>query len=367
MIRTTRRPGLTGPSASTDKTNMAILLNGESQTPERLADVFLPTFMGSADQVALPGRERGAVFRSTREKEGVLAYFSEQVEEKLHEVRRSALLRGHLIKVEFDWLPTSLTLQFTRSAMQIWTTCFASISIRLSSSGCSRTLCAISGSLSQLNSPRESLTDRLGPAHIEAELTLAPYDGTCRRAGRYNFLDSQVSGERMHDSLDEDLPPSHQPVGETFAASQQSIEDALNDAQVEADLPAGSAGSATATKRVKGKGRKAAARRQASEAGEDIAIPEMGAGADASPANEAENTIDPSLEAEGSGSQSLEYAADDEAVAAAAGATVQASYVDSQESLISSLGAENLWNDFRLQGLPVNEVGPACFSGVRHH
>lgn len=56
---------------------------------DRLAEVFLPSFMGSPDQVALPGRERGAIFRSTREKEAVLQIWADEVDKRQAEVRRS--------------------------------------------------------------------------------------------------------------------------------------------------------------------------------------------------------------------------------------------------------------------------------------
>jgi hypothetical protein len=184
---------------------------------------------------------------------------------------------------------------------------------------------------------------------------------SCRRPSQHNLFDSQIPGQRMVDSLDDELPPSHQSAGEAFADSQQSIEDTLDNAQVEADLLLEAAGripvTAAAAKKGKGKSRKAVlARRQAVEevvVQETTEVMEL---AEAMPPQDEmeEGIIDPSLEAEGSGSQSLEYATQDEVAAAA----VQASYVDSQESLISSLGAENLWNDFRLQGLPVNEVRP---------
>jgi hypothetical protein len=69
---------------------------GEDEDPQvdRLSDVFLPTFMGSADQVALPGRERGAVFRSAREKEGLLRFWADEVDLQLKEVRSLCWLSG---------------------------------------------------------------------------------------------------------------------------------------------------------------------------------------------------------------------------------------------------------------------------------
>lgn len=302
--------------------------------------------MGSADQVALPGRERRAVFRSAREKEGLLKFWADEVDLKLEEVRLllrlpapreiktdlSMLCAWQLQKTDTDELRQRYSAHvvlerlLTYAVHDIW------LPYAAQQSSCV--------SLTLFDRPT---TRQANPTSI------------FRRAGQHTFLDSQLPGERMLDSLDDDLlPPSHQPAGsEDFIDSQPSIEDTLDSARVEADLPQDAP---AATKKGKGKGRKAVARREVVV--EESQVPELAP----EEVGELEDIIDPTLEPEASGRQSLDFAGvgqDDEAAAAAAVAAAvaaQASYVDSQESLISSLGAENLWNDFRLQGLPVNEV-----------
>lgn len=74
----------------------------------RLAEIFLPTFLGSNDQVAPPGKQkgRGAIFRSRREKELCLGIWSELVEEREGEAR------SHL---DLTYLSPTLTLKHLTS------------------------------------------------------------------------------------------------------------------------------------------------------------------------------------------------------------------------------------------------------------